>query len=394
MKRIIAFALSLSVMFFLSGCFFDDPVKNNPIFTDFDKPFEAKLEKVDDPFVEFYDISFPKNPWDMQVYDNKIFIGAGDYDRNTGCVDMKYYDTKKDEMCFAGAVGSEQISNFYLYDNAIYTVPIDPVEWGVGDYYKYKKGNDQFDIYTVLPQNIHCFDMIKFDKKYFFCGSVINNETSSMIMYIDEKNIDSDSRYDTKDIWLYKDGEKIEPLDCIRVYDLFEFKGKLYAWHFLGYKEEMYVYNKEKCRFDFCNDKKTLMPVIEQKAPKESYSYISHDFSFAGHYCFINQGMKYTDDLVKYKTVNVGKGFVIRDAIMRDGYLYLLASKKIGDKNYQTAVFLTDDLKDFHKMCYFTAQSYMISFEYCNGIMLFGEGGLDGSTLKSIGNIYKFDLKK
>ena len=98
MKKLVAYVLLLSVIFSLSGCFFDDPVKNNPIFTDFDKPFKAKLEKIDDPFAEMYSTQFPKNPWDMQVFDNKIFIGAGDYAENTGCVDMKYYDIKKDEM--------------------------------------------------------------------------------------------------------------------------------------------------------------------------------------------------------------------------------------------------------------------------------------------------------
>ena len=393
MKRLLSLFLAACTALSLSACSSEKSVENNPIFEDFDEAFEVKTEKVDDPFIDCYDISFPKNPWDMQLFDNKIFIGAGDYDRNTGCVDLKYYDVKKDEMCFAGSVGSEQICNFYLYDNAIYTVSIDPVEWGVGEYYKYEKGNDRFDIYTVLPQNIHCYDMIKFDNKYFFSGSVLNNETSSMIMYIDEKDMDSGRRQNTKDIWLYNGDEKIDPLECIRVYDLFEFKGKLYAWHYLGIREEFFVYNKAKMRFEMCEDGETLIPVLKQRKAGESYSHISHDFSYAGHYCFINQGMKYTDDLKKYKTVNVGKGYIIRDAIERDGYLYLLASKKISDKKYQTAVFLTTDLKKCTKMCYFTADSYMISFEYCKGVLLFGEGGLDGSELKSIGNIYKVNLK-
>ena len=392
MKKLVAYVLLLSVIFSLSGCFFDDPVKNNPIFTDFDKPFKAKLEKIDDPFAEMYSTQFPKNPWDMQVFDNKIFIGAGDYAENTGCVDMKYYDIKKDEMCYAGAVGSEQISRFYLYDNALYTVPLDPVEWGVGEYEKYEKGHDKFDIYTVIPQCVHCLDMIKFDKKYFFSGSVLDNESSSMVVYIDEKNIDYNDRHNTKDIWFYKNGKKLEPNECFRVYDLFEFEGKLYAWHYGNFDEGLFVYNKEKMRFDACQDGKTLKPVTDRYTRKEFYIFINHDFSFDGHYCFINRGMQYTDDLKKYKNVNVGKGYIIRDAIIRDGYLYLLASKKTG-KKYQTAVFLTDNLKDFHKMCYFTTESYMISFEYCNGVMLFGEGGPEKTTLKSVGNIYKLKLK-
>ena len=392
MKKLLALFLAVCISLSLSGCLFGKSISNNPIFKDYDEAFEAKLEKIDDPFAEMYSTQFPKTAWDMQLFDNKIFIGAGDYAENTGCVDLKYYDVKKDEMCFAGSVGSEQICNFYLYDDAIYTVSIDPVEWGVGEYDKFKKGNDRFDIYAVLPQNVHTLDMIKFDNKYFFGGSVTDNATSSNIMYIDEKNIDSEQRSDTKDIWLYKHGKRLPEREKFRVYDLFEFKGKLYAWHLGAHSEDLYVYNKEKMRFDFCEDGKTVNPVTDQNKGKESYIFISHDFSFADHYCFINQGMKYTDDLKKYKTVNVGKGYVIRDAIERDGYLYLLANKKTADDKYQNAVFVTTDLEDFTKMCYFTTESYIISFEYCKGVLLFGEGGPEGTTKKSVGNIYKVVL--
>ena len=33
-----------------------------------------------------------RNPWDMAIFGDKLYIGSGDYDKNSGPVDMWCYD--------------------------------------------------------------------------------------------------------------------------------------------------------------------------------------------------------------------------------------------------------------------------------------------------------------
>ncbi len=49
------------------------------------------------PMVDYFDDgrAESRNPWDMAVLDGKLYIGAGDYDKNTGPINLNAFDIEK-----------------------------------------------------------------------------------------------------------------------------------------------------------------------------------------------------------------------------------------------------------------------------------------------------------
>ena len=87
MKRVIAAALSLLL---LCGC---AGVSKEPAHTN-----------IGAPMVDYFDGAreISRNPWDMAVFDGKLYIGAGDYDKNTGPINLNAFDIKKREWFDTG----------------------------------------------------------------------------------------------------------------------------------------------------------------------------------------------------------------------------------------------------------------------------------------------------
>ena len=77
-----------------------------------------------------------RSPWDMATYENKLYIGSGDYDTNAGPVDMWCYDIDKKTWSNSGTVPEEEIDRFCVIDNKLVVPGIDPQEdWSLGNYY-------------------------------------------------------------------------------------------------------------------------------------------------------------------------------------------------------------------------------------------------------------------
>ncbi|MBQ4116012.1 MAG: hypothetical protein IJD37_01410, partial [Clostridia bacterium] len=75
-------------------------------------------------------------PWDMIIWDEKVYIGSGDYGSNAGPVDIWCYDIQESTWKNSGTVPDEEISRFCVVDNALVAPGIDPTEdWSYGNYY-------------------------------------------------------------------------------------------------------------------------------------------------------------------------------------------------------------------------------------------------------------------
>ena len=98
--------------------------------------------------------------WDMHVYDNKIFIGSGDYDLNTRPTDIWAYDLSTKKFVKTGSVLDEAITRFVEIDGKLVAPGIDPSESKeIGNFYTYENG--QWVTTRNLPNAVHNLDMIK-----------------------------------------------------------------------------------------------------------------------------------------------------------------------------------------------------------------------------------------
>ena len=153
---------------------------------------------------------------------------------------------------------------------------------------------------------------------------------------------------------------------------------------------------KEECRFDYIEGKKTLTPVIEKGDNQYDYDLIQAQVEYDGKLVFANNGLLFTDDLKNYTECNFGKGyedFVARDLLVIEDQLYILSSKKQENGKFKTCVFVTEDLENFSEVLNFEANSYMISFEYIDKTFIFGEGGISKETADSCGNLYAIKVE-
>ncbi len=349
---------------------------------------------------EYPEHFFARNPWDMQVYDGKVYICSGDYDKNPGSAKIICYNPKDGSFTKCDNLYSEQATRFFVINDFLYTVSVDPVTWGVGEFYKLGKESNQdffFDYFSLLKSNIHCFDMIEYDGYLFFGGQVLDDQNFSMVQTVKLEEVEADNVQKVNQIPFYKNGEQItEQYALFTVFELFEFKGKLYAWHtnsesFYPGLKGLYLYDKEKARFDYVAEEFTLEPVVERQTNNIDYDHIQAEVTYDGKLVFANNGLFYTSDLKDYTECSFGEGyegFIAHDLLEIDGQLYVLASKEQKNGKFKTCVFVTEDLKEFKEVLNFESDSYMISFEYIDKTFIFGEGGVRDNTPESCGNLY------
>ena len=214
-----------------------------------EKPIEISLNELGIPLIERYSNDpTSRIVWDMELFDNKLFIGSGDYDRNTGPVDVWYYDITENTWNPDGTLPDEMLGRFLVLDGVLIAPGTDPRDgWSFGNYYI--READKWKIVREIPDGIHNFDIIDFDGVWFFGLGVKAGETPIMC------SLDKGNTFES--VPMKRDGKLIntEMGNLIRVYDFFELKGELYAVYTYTSKgdepslTELYKYNKEANEF-------------------------------------------------------------------------------------------------------------------------------------------------
>ena len=392
---------------------------------------------------------YAKNIWDMAAVDGKVFLSMGDYGTNTGAVPIYYYkndSTTKYESGYesnitTAGLSSEEIKRFYEIDGEIYATATDPLGGADGSYYKYNRETDKWIDYYKLPNCVHCFDMVEYDGEIFFAGMVSDGRSNSNIISCVQKiskdklcSVTAASNVD----FYYADGTKFQAenvnyeyngtassmfvSEYWRSYDMFVYKGELYAAHTLNSiapntkRSGLFKYDKENNRFVQVYEGKAIKGFLSVTRNISSFGYVYQDgMTVEGsiHYSFednssipsaltvgqeeiygepicgaklatentfiaVCNGIFRSVDAVTFEKVSLGKeyeNYVTRDAFEKDGKYYFLASQKNGTDNFTTAVFETDDdFTNFRKVLSFDTPSFARSFVYNEGYLYVGLG--------------------
>ncbi len=105
----------------------------------------------------------------MHVFENKLFIGHGDYGVNTGPTDIIYYDFNDKTWNSKFTIDDEAIMRYVEIDSNLIIPGVDATDnWDFGNYYiydgvKWKKNRS-------IPHGIHVFDIIKYDS-ILYCAT-------------------------------------------------------------------------------------------------------------------------------------------------------------------------------------------------------------------------------
>lgn len=359
-----------------------------------------------------------RNPYDMVTYDDYVFISDGNFNTNQGPVTIMYVGRDTERLYKSLHLQTEQANKFYIFDNKMYTLAIDPITWMTGSFYTYQKGGRWFNS-NVFKDNIHCFDMIKHNGKFFFAGSNVNyndkgyEESMGTIYACDEKNIagnaDKFSLVPIVDRYNQVITYENTVFGVPRVYEFMEFKGELYALFYNWCEYEamngkngeysynlvkdhqqngVYKYNDEKNQFEYC-DGLTMVDQFIGPGYAQDRENVMTDFEWNDQYIAVNDALYVTNDLKTWETRTIPgyEDYLIRDCQIIGDKLYFLANKKVSDGQWTNAVFESSDMKSFRRILYFDTVNWLRSFAYSRGTFFFCVGAYKADITNEDGSL-------
>lgn len=336
---------------------------------------------------------------DLKVYDDKIFLGLGDYDANTGPVKIIYYDTVKNKIVSSGTIPDEEVLWFNIIDDKLYTTGADPrFDWGYGAYYIYNKETNLWDMNKFNDGWIHVYDIEKYNDKLFMGGSVTSGN-SAIIQY----SIDGGKTFE--DAFIYKNGVKVPHNSNMRCYNLSSIDNDLYAFVYFSESTEekfsgLYRYDEENNKFDnipkrhpwnypdYTHSTSAWFNWIHFK----NYEYKGKFFTYGG---YIYEMIKNEDKSLTFNRImpdNI-KG-AIQDVIEVNNTLYLLTYQYNSSlSNFNLRIFSTEDLNQFNLVYETVVETVPFTIEYHNNNFYIGTGYYQQKKEKT-GSLYKIDLDK
>ena len=273
--------------------------------------------------------------WDMTIHDNKLYVGCGDYVQNTGGVPVMY--CALDDLGNwqrEGALLDEQLSRFLILDDKLTVPGWDPKDTPEYCPY-YQLENGKWQTYSVLPDGLHNFDLVRYDGK-LFAGIGANKGETPIVM--------SENGIDFERVPMLRNGVPVDTSEgeMIRTYNLWVLNDTLYAdFHYdnmVTNKWIVEVYRYENGKFIWCvglGKKLNMVAMGSQNLGKPWADAVVDDT------LFLTTGWLYkTTDMVEYTQVSFPNYAQTYDIYSYKDAMYLLtASQEITDPDTGEAVY-------------------------------------------------------
>ncbi len=362
MKRICAYILIFILLLLHTGCGKKGAAETS------NEPYEAQFTELGIPLNDYYTTgSIERCAWDVEIYEDELYVASGDYDNNKGPVNIWSYSLEERTWKDRGNLPDEQIERFYIFNNKLYTPGSDPQgSWQYGNYYCCEDG--KWTTKNTLPGGIHNFDLVQFEGK-LFAGLGVEPGKAPVVMSEDEE--------EWTPVHFYKQDKNISTKDkeLIRVYDFFVLDDTLYAYLYLasdaGAERELY-------RFE--NGKFVYYSELPSKftGKRNMYVQINQKVEFKGKQYIATRNLYVTDDMKTAKLCDLNKKVVVTDLRVVKNKLYVLANESItkedGSEQFKISIFESKDGKVFNEKCYFYYTVPALSFTYGKDAFYFGMG--------------------
>lgn len=371
------------------------------------------IEHLGIPYANRYqtdDLIYARNPWDLQAYNGKLYIGAGNSSNNqpaanAGSVPIISWNPKLNKFEEEFVVDEEQINTFYVFNQELYIPGHDSTEsWQYGNFYKLKSGG-KWQKYRNISNAIHVYSLFV-HKNFLFAGLGVstNNKKNKSIAAV------SISR-DWGVTWENFD------INGFRIYNFLKANEKLYATDmFLGEDHENFLQKKNNFQYtpvyefnletgfsersDLSDE--IIFPGFKLegfdrlfKIAKSQYwhsgtLYIGGEVHNDHH--FIPFGLFYANNLeldnITVRRLKIYNGAKVWDFIIRNDVLYVLLEKKVDNNSIEISVLATKDMQNWQSVLSFYSTTFARSFEILNDDFYFGLG----SEIEDILNWNKEDI--
>ncbi len=321
-----------------------------------------------------------RNPWDMALFNGKLYIGSGDYGENTGPCDVWQYDPEAGEWTNSGTVNDEAIANFETVNGQLIITGTDPKNsWEHGSFYTLTADGWQTD--RSVPYGVHMFDIALFQNKTFYGIGNANNAQSPVQMTADGK------AYINVPFYIGDEALLNNPnYGYSRCYNLFEIDNELYAFCFISRADGDNIYGFYK----FDGNAFRLVSQISDLKLERSKSNRQLPFNKAltlnGRFYFSTGILYTTEDFIKVEKIAIPDDEYVQDMTVENGKMYVLTSKELEktvlDENgasqsnvvYNNTVWEYDKTKGLTKIYSFEYGLSAMSFEKYKNTYYFGIG--------------------
>lgn len=333
---------------------------------------EVSYENLGIPLTDYYpDGIVARTPWDVEIYDGKLFVAGGDYDANSGPVPIYYYDISEGSWFNSGTVPDEQIEHFKIINGILMAPGCDPRDgWNLGNIYALQDGS--WVTNRNIPGGIHQFDLIEFDGKIFVGLGVVPGQYPIAVS--------DDDGNAFHQITMYKDGQPIDttvPAGTtsvqIRVYDFFTLNGSLYAYYCMyvdgSFTLEIYQYRDDG--FYYYSDMPNLL-----KTRRTTYRTFDEKAEYDGKVYFTTGKLYVTSDMKTVEKITLTENCAVTDIRMIENDLYAISATPNEDGSYRTSLWCrkSGDAEQFREIFFFDFPCPAQCFTYYNGTMYFGMG--------------------
>ena len=335
---------------------------------------EASYESLGIPLSFYYEGNRERTPWDIAVYDGKLFVASGDYDKNAGPVHLMQYDLNSGLWSESGILPDEQAERFVFLNGTLAVPGTDPkADWSMGNYYTYTDG--QWHIQRAIPGGIHTFDLLSHNDIIFAGIGVPSGQSPIALSY--------DGGLSFQQLPLLRDGVPADttlPTDengavsgQIRVYELFTLQNEVYAFYCYRTQENMdnAIYRYENQAFHYVAG----LPDNVRFNPT-TYQPISAEAEFRNRLFFTTGYLYVTDDMQNAKQIELSDRTLITDLKVFENKLYCTAIEKLEDGQYRTSLWCNPFGLDsgFLEVFHFTFPSPAQCFTFADDIFYFGMG--------------------
>lgn len=307
--------------------------------------------------------------WDLKLFNECLYIGAGDYDKNYTVEQAYRYNINKSIWEECGNIPDEQIGRFLDIDRKLIVPGFDPTsDWSLGNYYELE--NDSFVTHRVIPNGIHNFDIVKYRDCYFYGLGV----PSGNLPVVKE-----DNQVFSTVSFLNKDGNTLSTNDFreVRAYDLIVLNDELYAFIQLDGQKYVYKYNGDE--FVYLSD-------YTRKIVVGGFGYTPMlDKCVLNDTLYFTTGLLYsTTDMKNLKYISPEGIDYVSDVLVYNNELYILCNTKKDSNNYAVEIFKLNDDASFVSAVYIESKFPSMSFEYDGTTFYIGTG--DKNTNERIQN--------
>ncbi|HEY7065655.1 MAG TPA: hypothetical protein VII06_29540 [Chloroflexota bacterium] len=359
---------------------------------------------------------FSRNVWAMQAFGDRIYLGYGDFQDNTGPLPVRYLGTAIRQFgtdtivgpslgsCPAGpgkdyCLDEEQIYGFRVIDNLLYIPGTDSEEsWLLGNFYTKSLADTSWVKHRTVPNGVHVLDVQKFRDPASVSGAAelfagIGSDVPPMIRISTD---DGQTTTNWRSPTITPDAQP--PVD--RVYRFFTLNGALYASavSFDGGGQILLRYdsNSTFTRLPAATGNRMFPDQPDAAGNFAGWLRVFREVYVGNTIVYLGLGNDFAAPFGLYRAAAIDQAQRIALPVAEaspmdllratDGQVYVLGQSSAAG-SYTNYVFASADLATWTEVLRFPATTFARSFAYLDGAFYFGMGTTRAEASTAAGDI-------